>query len=289
MSRKNFCFTINNPDNTVETHLTQQHEQKILTYLLFGRETGDSGTPHLQGLAIFDKRVSFTRCKQIIGYNAHIEFARNVSASVTYCKKENDYVELGTIVQQGKRNDLEDFKSSVKEGIYDLKTLRELHSTTIAKYPRFANDFITDWRQPPDLKLFPLREWQQNLNEKLNREPNSREIIFIIDTVGNTGKTWFARYYQKNHEHVQILKPGKKNDMSMCLNEDTRVLFVDCPRSKNEFLQYDFLEEVKDGFVASYKYESRIKLLAPCHVVVLTNDNPDPTKLSSDRYTNITL
>ena len=73
--------------------------------------------------------------------------------------------------------------------------------------------------------------------------------------------------------------------MSFALRVDIRVLFIDAPRAKQgEYLQYDFLEEVKNGLVFSSKYESRMKILDKCHVVVLLNEDPDATKLSVDRY-----
>lgn len=73
--------------------------------------------------------------------------------------------------------------------------------------------------------------------------------------------------------------------MTYVLNPSIRVLFVDAPRSKQgEYLQYDFLEECKNGYVFSPKYESAIKRLDPIHLVVMMNERPDETKLSRDRY-----
>ena len=67
------------------------------------------------------------------------------------------------------------------------------------------------------------------------------------------------------------------------------VLF-DCPRSKQgEYIQYDFLEEVKNGYVFSGKYEPRIKRFKVPHVVVAMNEYPDMEKLSADRYNIITI
>lgn len=87
------------------------------------------------------------------------------------------------------------------------------------------------------------------------------------------------------HENSQIIVPGKKADMAYVVMESSRVFFFDCPRSKQgDFIQYDFLEEVKNGYIFSPKYESRIKKLATPHIVVLMNEYPDMSKLSEDRY-----
>jgi len=65
---------------------------------------------------------------------------------------------------------------------------------------------------------------------------------------------------------------------------------MDAPRSKQgEYIQYDFLEEVKNGRVFCPKYESRMKRLGKCHVVVMMNEHPDLTKLSDDRYSIVTI
>ena len=78
--------------------------------------------------------------------------------------------------------------------------------------------------------------------------------------------------------------------MAYVVNEDNKVFFFDCPRSKQgEFIQYDFLEELKNGFIFSPKYESRVKTLRTPHVVVLMNEYPDLEKLSADRYSITTL
>ncbi len=123
------------------------------------------------------------------------------------------------------------------------------------------------------------------MNTALNLPANDRTITFLVDTVGNSGKTWFSHYYASLHANVQVLLPGKKADMAYALDSTIRVLFVDAPRSKQgEFIQYDFLEDVKNGYVFSPKYESRVKHLSKVHVVVNMNEMPDPHKLSHDRY-----
>ncbi len=73
--------------------------------------------------------------------------------------------------------------------------------------------------------------------------------------------------------------------MAFALEEDRRVIFFDCARSKQGvFLQYDFLEQVKNGMVFSPKFDSRFKYSKPPHVVVLMNEHPDMSRLSADRY-----
>lgn len=285
---KNWCFTKNNytPEDLDRLSIPLEGVE----YLVFGKETGASGTPHLQGTVCFQSRKRLQQVITIIG-QSHCSVTRFISQSIDYCKKDGDFIELGTPPQgSGERSDLEEFKASVKEGVTSLKELRELHSGVCASYPRFVRDYITDNRPEHKVDAHPLRDWQSTLNQRLIHEVNQRDIIFIVDKAGNQGKSWFARYYCDLHENAMIVVPGKKADMAYVIREDCRVFFFDCPRSKQgDFIQYDFLEELKNGFIFSPKYESAIKKLATPHIVVLMNEYPDLTKLSADRYSTTVL
>lgn len=284
MSRaKHWCFTLNN--------YTQENVDRIIDntasfdFLIFGREIGDSGTPHLQGFVSFPNRVRRNVCVDKIG-QAHFTVARDINKSIEYCKKDGDYLEFGTRPSNsGTRSDLEGFKEAVRNGCRDMKSLRETFSEVVAKYPKFCVDFVQDNTPQKLQECYPLLDWQGALYDSLKLAPDDRSIFFIVDEVGNAGKSWFGHYYCFMHANAQVLLPGKKADMSYALDENIRVLFIDAPRSKQgEFIQYDFLEDVKNGYVFCSKYESRVKRLGKVHVVVFMNENPDMNKLSKDRY-----
>lgn len=100
-----FVFTLNNyTDEEVE-------QIKTLTpkFLIFGKETGESNTPHLQGACVLGTQMSFSTIKKLAGLSrAHIETMRGTpEQSVAYCTKEDDdpYI-FGTLPAPGKRNDL---------------------------------------------------------------------------------------------------------------------------------------------------------------------------------------
>ena len=225
--------------------------------------------------------------KEIIGGNPHLEIARNVNASIQYCKKDGDFFEIGTRKSgQGSRTDLEAFKTAVKGGMLSLSEIREHHSEVYAKYQRYCLEYIDDHYPKVQVPDYELRPWQVRLKAKLEEPPDRRKIIFIVDEVGNSGKSWFAHYFAKvKGECCQVMLPGKKADMAYALKPGLKILFLDAPRSKQgEFIQYDFLEDLKNGYVFSTKYESRIKTYEPMHVVVNMNESPDRSKLSDDRF-----
>jgi len=90
MSRaRNYCFTQNNyPDTTLVDSIECQ-------YIIYGKEVGASGTPHLQGFITFKVHKSL---KQVIGLlpGCHVEPAISAPRAILYCQKDGDYTERGT-------------------------------------------------------------------------------------------------------------------------------------------------------------------------------------------------
>lgn len=283
---KYWCFTLNNYTADDVARLSAPIAE--VEYMVFGKEVGESGTPHLQGTICFQTRKRMLQVKALIGHNPHLEVVKYLEQSIEYCKKDGDFRETGIqpSLKKGQRSDLEDFKRTVKdEKVTEMSILRELHSEVCARYPRFVTDYVDQhkekFRVPPHL----MRPWQQTLFHRLELPPSPREIIFVVDKTGNQGKSWLCRYYCDLHDNGQIIVPGKKADMAYVVRENARVFFIDCPRSKQgEYIQYDFLEELKNGYIFSPKYESRIKRFGTPHVVVFMNETPDMSKLSRDRY-----
>lgn len=86
-----YCFTLNNP--------TQDEEEAVLAlpciYVCYGREVGDSGTPHLQGYIHFKDGKSLASVKKMMP-RAHLEARKGtVDQAVDYCKKDGDFEEVG--------------------------------------------------------------------------------------------------------------------------------------------------------------------------------------------------
>jgi len=220
-----------------------------------------------------------------IDSTAHWEAAKGTSAEASdYCKKDGDFFESGPCPSSGKRNDLVAFQDLVKSGVHDLKRLREECPNVTAKYQRYVADYIRDQAPVPEIPEHPFREWQSKLDADLALPPDDRTVIFIVDTIGNAGKSWFAKRYVRDHSDAFLMRPGKHADMAYVVPPMIRVLFLDCTRTQAEFMPYTFLEELKDGYVMSTKYECCQKTYEKMHVVVLTNQFPDMDKLSEDRY-----
>lgn len=267
-------------------------------YLCYQEEVAPtSGTRHLQGYVIFPKVIRLTGVKKALGRAVHaVRSNGSPSANRTYCSKAGgtNFKEFGLFPddsRKGKRYDLEEFKRAVEDGLRCRKKARLEFPHIVAKYPRWCYDLMSDFAEI-HVEDHAYYDWQADLYNRISEPPDDRKVIFVVDKVGNTGKTWFAKHYVKTHDDAQYMEPSKKSDMTYALSDGLRVLFVNVTRttdnSQSDYL-YSFLESVKDGMVFSPKYESKTKYLGKVHVVVMMNSDPNMDLLSSDRYEIVSL
>lgn len=78
---RNWAFTLNNYMEADIKNICNDEYQYI-----FQEETGESGTPHLQGTIILKQPQALSYLKKING-RAHWEICRNKFASINYCQK----------------------------------------------------------------------------------------------------------------------------------------------------------------------------------------------------------
>jgi Putative viral replication protein len=287
---KNWAFTLNNYTEDDIGRILSAFNTGRIEYIVYGKEVGASGTPHLQGTVVLKKKIRCTGLVKLVG-QAHYSVCRNLQHSIDYCKKSGDVIEFGhrPTSECGKRNDLEAFKDAVKSGITDHKVLRETHSACMARYQRFCLSYIRDHKPLPSLPSHTLHAWQSHLVDIVSEPPCPRSIYFFVDIVGNKGKSFMCSYLERTFENVQVMKCGKRDDMAFELDDSVKILVIDVSRSSSDYLSYQFLEDVKDGRVFSPKYESYTKRFNTPHVVLMMNAEPDGTKLSADRYKIINI
>lgn len=133
-----------------------------------------------------------------------------------------------------------------------------------------------------------LRPWQQTLLEMLQKEPDDRTIICVVDPDGGTGKSAFAKYLARHHNSFTLF-PGSINNVLFTVSENLgRPIYV---MNVTKCLPHDFkqedllhiLELIKDGDFLSGKYTSKVCRMNHPHVVLFTNSIMNPAKLSKDR------
>lgn len=298
MSRaKKWVYTLNNPsENELRTAEDLYLSSHGLIYHVFGKETGDSGTPHLQGFILFQERKRLSTLRSIFS-RAHFEVARGTPhQAADYCKKEGDFKEFGSLPPQtqGKRSDWERLREYVTElGRHPLQ--RDLileFPGLVARYPGAVRNYVSAVLPPVSLTdSVPRSGWQTELETRLLETPDDRTVEFIIDSEGNAGKTWFCQYMlTKYPDTVQYLRIGKRDDLTYVIDETRTIFLFDVPRGQMQYLQYNVLEQLKDRMIFSPKYNSTLKILCGnCHVVVFTNEDVDLNALSADRFRTVYL
>ncbi len=125
------------------------------TYLVYGEEVGETGTPHLQiFLQLKDAVTRRSLCKKLFPAFFEKAYASNPKDSAGYCMKGEDTskpysqyfdkpsptwrgAQFGEISQQGKRSDL----AAACERIQDGSSMRELASEHPETYVRFHRGF----------------------------------------------------------------------------------------------------------------------------------------------------
>lgn len=165
----------------------------------------------------------------------------------------------------------------------------------LKKQTRDGNDNF--WFYPVNLiprKLIlieKLRDWQQTVCELIDLDPDDRTINWVYDSEGCMGKTVFSKYLFAKKKAIIATGGGNKDIACLLamlvaggrdLNEVTTFVF-NFPRS-TEGVSYKAIESVKDGLMTSVKYESSTLVFNCPHLWVFSNELPNISKLSMDRW-----
>lgn len=293
---KRWCFTLNNPTEGEKQLLADLLNSDHVSYGIVGREIGDSGTPHLQGYCIFDQEKRFNAAKRLLGDRVHLEVSKGTPKQASdYCKKDGDFDEYGECpaAGQGKRTDWERLKEWCEQRTsqpsdYELFCA---FPSLYGRYKKSVREICTLCIRVDSREIGEPRQWQRDLEQQLDGEPDDRSVIFVVDKQGNEGKTWFVEYYNKKHPgSSQRIRSAKRDDMAFSLLPGRRVYFIDVPRGGMELFQYSICEMIKDRAVFSPKYETVMKEWEDkSHCVVMCNEYPDMNAMSHDRIKVIEL
>lgn len=148
----------------------------------------------------------------------------------------------------------------------------------------------TNFRLPKPIKMVDkLYKWQETIKEILLQEPDDRTVYWIHEPSGNIGKSLFCKYMAL--KHGAIVLSGKANDMKYGIiqykiKNDVypEIILIDIPRNVNNFLSYTGIEEIKNGCFFSAKYECDMVIMNSPHIVCFSNEEPDYSSFSLDRW-----
>lgn len=155
---RRFVFTLN---NWREEELTALKSFPC-AWMVLGKETGDNGTPHIQGACVLGKQIRFTTLKSLPGFRrAHIERMNgSPQDSLRYCSKQdlNPFVK-GSLPAPGKRNDLKEVVDQILGGatLQDVAEDPEMGAVAVVKFHKGLTILRSLTR--PNRSGFPTTFW----------------------------------------------------------------------------------------------------------------------------------
>lgn len=130
--------------------------------------------------------------------------------------------------------------------------------------------------------------WQHELKQELDGVAHDRKIIVYVDYNGNKGKTFFAKHYSALNPYDTIkLNNGKTDNLRYFITkcDNVRCVIFDFTRQTIGEINWQFVEELKDGKFMSHKYDCQmVDLDQTPHVVCMMNTVPNTSMLSLDRW-----
>lgn len=227
---------------------------RILDQLAFQEERGANGTPHLQGVCRFRKKLRTPSNK--FSFEAHWERMRGTP------EQAKEYAT----------------KEETRDG-----------QTFTVNWPEAAAPYV-----PSHLAFDDLYLWQKEVVNYVKECDNDREILWIWEDVGNTGKSALARHLVVKEGALMLSGKGsdvKYGVVTYCQKKPKGppVVIYDIPRCLDAgdgklYVSYAGIEEVKNACFFSPKYESGMCVYEPPVVVCFANQPPEREKMSADRW-----
>lgn len=144
---------------------------------------------------------------------------------------------------------------------------------------------------PKPVKVIdPTYWWQKEILEILKTEPDDRTIYWYWSEKGKVGKTSFCKYLSVKHNAIAL--SGKAADMRNGVIDFAKtngttpeLVCIPIPRSfDSTYLSYEGIENIKDMYFYSGKYEGGMVCGNPPHLFVFSNHPPNEEKMSEDRW-----
>lgn len=311
LRRRSFTW-FNYVETDVET-LRALPAEKV-DYVCWGFEVTKAGRKHLQGYVEVKTPLSGEATiariaggrKRCPGLSVFKLRKDNRDVNINYCRKEDStdveaverwgskFIEVSHKAKTpGKRTDWHDLHDMCVDG-KTFSEVAEVFPEHAIKYHGGIDRLMRAAEEARQMGEFVssmsdvvLRPWQAKMAKKLSGRVNDRRVYWVYDTVGNQGKSWFAKYLVARMGAARFPN-GCTRDIALAYKGEGIVAF-DFTRSVEGKLNYGLMESMKDGEIFSSKYESRVKRFGSPHIVCLANWMPDMSRMSADRWSIIDL
>lgn len=251
-----------------------------------------TGKCHIQGYLEFDQAIRPGKVKKLLGKTTHVEKRRgSQQQAIDYCKKAETAMgwkfEYGVPVRQGKRHDVDTMFQAFKERESTAKFIEENaklyknYGPLLEKHEELIKDEenVTKFREKfMDVTMRPIQELMVHHLEK----QNPRQVTWVYDPIGNTGKTWLAQYLHAI-KGAAIFTNAKTADIAFGYKGESIIVF-DFARCVDGRVNYGVIESLKNGMIFSTKYKSKKKVFEIPKIIIMANFEPEQHNLSEDRW-----
>lgn len=208
---RGWIFTHNNYDECDIKFFTALGSEA--KYLVFGKEMGESKTPHLQGYVEFANARTGKSMKKLHTGKTHWEVRLGTPEEASaYCKKGEQpheewtaegakgpnygkcaiVVEIGKLPKQGKRTDLDDVADLIVEGA-STREVAHTYPATYIKYHKGIEALKSKMFEPRKTKPTVIWRWGETGTGKTRAAFESHESVYIKD-----GTHWWDGYEQQD-------------------------------------------------------------------------------------------
>jgi len=214
-------------------------------------------------------------------------------SSIEQLSMQEEVGESGTPHLQGylkfktKRRPLSLFKD-LKAHWEKCKRIAEAITYTQKTDTRSGRQFVKGLRIIRPLKCLKyeqLYDWQREIVELTETEPDNRTINWYWEGPGNVGKSEVVRYLVI-HKGA-LLVSGKSADIKYQIancKQPPDLIIYDIPRTAQNYINWTGLEEIKNGIFCSSKYESKMVVMNSPHIICFANFEPNEDVMSQDRW-----
>lgn len=209
-------------------------------------EANPQGYLHYQGCMTLKGKQRQTGILKWLRKGTELQKTKNLSASKVYCTKEDSRVEGPWIKEPELR------KKAGAAGAEELRLVK------------------------------PSKEWQLEIVEMIQQEPDVRSVFWYWEPDGGAGKTQFAKFVCATYGGLYA--NGKKADILYAASITTnKILIIDIERDEDK-IPYSAMEAVKNGIFFAGKFKSTQVIRNSPHVIVFANRPPDRSRMSADRW-----
>nr|QKV51225.1 putative replication associated protein [Crucivirus sp.] len=304
----NWAFTWNNyTEEDVKTVNEDWLKLPDMRCVVYEKEVGKKGTPHLQGFFVFKKIKSFAQVKAMISPKVRFsQMYKCLEANLKYCSKDKGAVFLGDVPMSKEQKGTHGYKgkesgkdapdvwacfiADIKKGM-SRKELMETYAEIGCRFSAGFDRYYDMFRPQVPFDIEKTHEsfypWQRQLLDIIDLKADARSVIWVYSKRGNTGKTAMFKHLICMDETFEPFMNSTSRDLS-CAWKGGSAIFDLARDDGGVPMNYAFMEMIKNGYAFSAKYESKCKkatnMMGQRFVICFSNARPDVSKLSIDRW-----